>query len=63
MLRTAQARADAAGDIDWLVSVETSRRRTSAIGVEDLSVWPGSPHQLWTATEHPGMRMLFSVTP
>ncbi|MFF8607120.1 hypothetical protein ACF06X_14365 [Streptomyces sp. NPDC015346] len=43
--------------------VETFRRRASAIGVEDFSVWPGSPHQLWTVTEHPGRRMLFSVTP
>ncbi|MFF3315529.1 hypothetical protein ACFYV5_08440 [Streptomyces sp. NPDC003035] len=43
--------------------VETSARRTSAIGVEDFSVWPGSPNQLWTVTEHPGQRMLFSVTP
>ncbi|MFE5486090.1 hypothetical protein [Streptomyces sp. NPDC056527] len=43
--------------------VETSPRRVSAIGVEDLSVWPGSPNQLWTVTEHPGQRMLFSVTP
>jgi hypothetical protein len=43
--------------------VETAPRRTSAIGVEDFSVWPGSPNQLWTVTEHPGQRMLFSVTP
>ncbi|MFF9015067.1 hypothetical protein ACF09C_19130 [Streptomyces sp. NPDC014870] len=43
--------------------VETSPRRTSAIGVEDYSVWPGSPNRLWTVTEHPGKRMLFSVTP
>ncbi|MDT9689149.1 hypothetical protein Q5762_12515 [Streptomyces sp. P9(2023)] len=43
--------------------VETSPRRTSAIGVEDYSVWPGSTNQLWTVTEHPGQRMLFSITP
>lgn len=43
--------------------VETAARRTSAIGVEDFSVWPGSQDQLWTVTEHPGQRMLFSVKP
>jgi hypothetical protein len=34
------------------------------IGPEDLSTWPAeSAHALWTVSEHPGKRMLYSVTP
>ncbi|MFD3513119.1 hypothetical protein [Streptomyces sp. NPDC058657] len=43
--------------------VETTARREMAIGIEDLTVWPGSPNRLWTLTEYPGKRMMFSVTP
>ncbi|MFJ3585190.1 hypothetical protein ACIPPS_23590 [Streptomyces sp. NPDC090127] len=43
--------------------VETSPRRTSAIGVEDFSVWPGTTDRIWTVTEHPEQRMLFAITP
>ncbi|MER6990788.1 hypothetical protein ABT337_29445 [Saccharopolyspora hirsuta] len=32
-----------------------------AIGVEDLSFWPGQ-NDLWTVTEHPGKRIMYSTT-
>lgn len=31
------------------------------IGVEDLSYWPGLD-ELWTATEHPGKRIIYSTS-
>ncbi|MGP4020991.1 hypothetical protein [Saccharopolyspora sp. 5N708] len=34
--------------------------RAVAIGVEDLSYWPGR-NELWTVTEHPGKRVLYAV--
>ncbi|MEV0086691.1 hypothetical protein [Saccharopolyspora sp. NPDC050642] len=34
--------------------------REVAIGVEDLSYWPGK-NEVWTVTEHPGKRVLYSV--
>ncbi|GAA0524199.1 hypothetical protein GCM10011581_44870 [Saccharopolyspora subtropica] len=34
--------------------------RAVAIGVEDLSYWPGN-NEVWTVTEHPGKRVLYSV--
>ncbi|WP_432139229.1 MULTISPECIES: hypothetical protein [unclassified Streptomyces] len=44
-----------------VLEIESVHR--AAVGVEDLSHWPGpeqGPGELWTVTEHPGKRMIYA---
>lgn len=51
------ARADGTGT--GVLTVDAPERDVAA-GVEDLSYWPGTD-ELWTVTEHPGSRILYSL--
>jgi hypothetical protein len=45
----------------WSGGTELLRRpRTLPVGPEDLSWWP-STDRLWSLTEYPGSRMVFTV--
>lgn len=52
--------ASANGSPTGTLSVDQTR--WAAIGVEDLSYWPGR-NQIWTVTEYPGLRALYFCTP
>jgi hypothetical protein len=50
---------EARGDGSSNAVLDVTRTRWAGVGVEDLSYWP-SQDAIWTVTEHPGKRALYS---